>query len=48
MVKLLKQYVQSTNLQHAISYMGHFFEGIHKFEDPVSNTTLKSCDGFPI
>jgi len=26
----------------------HFFDGTHKFDDPVSKTTLKSVAGVPI
>lgn len=33
---------------HAISYQGHFEDGTHKFEDPVSIKTSKVCGGVPI
>lgn len=36
------------NLQHAISVQEHVDEGIHRFELPVSNTTVKFCGGVPI
>lgn len=35
------------NLQQATFISEHFFDGIHKFEDPVSNTTRKDCGGVP-
>ena len=34
-------------LQQAMFTTEHFFDGTHKFDEPVSNTTLNDCGGEP-
>lgn len=36
------------HLLHALSDGKHFTEGTHRFDDPVSNTTVKYCPGVPM
>jgi hypothetical protein len=39
---------RETDLQHAMLVSLHFLDGIHKFDEPVSKTTLKDCGGVPM
>ena len=48
-----KDYIHINNttiwlLQHAMSVILHFFDGTHRFDDPVSKTTLNFWAGVPI
>ena len=42
---MLESYLEWS--RHAMFVSLHFLEGIHKFELPVSGTTLKVCGGSP-
>jgi len=39
-------YIQINYLQQAVRL--HFLDGIQRFAEPVSNTTLNSCGGVPM
>jgi hypothetical protein len=36
------------HIPQAISYQGHWIEGTHRLDEPVSSTTLKYWGGFPM